>query len=466
MERITKKISYIEQTLSEMKKEISNIKNSNYNTNATNSLNVSNNFTNKNTLTLKTNREMLNQAKNILKLSKNYFQLTDKEKYFPKEKKLVKNMHSFNLNKKGLNIYNNIFVNSESKSNDDDKYKTIEEEENKEIVDVKNKNKSELNLIFAENEKESFNNDIKKNDNNKDNKMNNKNKDDFRKENQDLFNNYKLNNRKIFKKYFSNNILSNKIDEKTFNKTNYNNHNKYYKNSKSSLFHIEKKKIKQTYNFEYLINNKNFKNSEDISCSNEGKTNKVLNAKKNSNNNKYMPQEEFKYNYPNPNTFRNPYQIIQDENIDINNNLAYYKNKTNKTPNFQNENITKSYSQMLNILGDESINNLISKSNLFDKYGSEGFENFIHNMGYNISKNNMENMSKNLNEYKNYIYSIGKRDELGEKIKSYKSMCNKLIKMTNINVINQMIEDIDFKLRKNSNNKNMLEKIKGILNDY
>ena len=140
MERITKKISYIEQTLSEMKKEISNIKNSNYNTNATNSLNVSNNFTNKNTLTLKTNREMLNQAKNILKLSKNYFQLTDKEKYFPKEKKLVKNMHSFNLNKKGLNIYNNIFVNSDSKSNDDDKYKTIEEEENKENVDAKNKN--------------------------------------------------------------------------------------------------------------------------------------------------------------------------------------------------------------------------------------------------------------------------------------------------------------------------------------
>ena len=48
----------------------------------------------------------------------------------------------------------------------------------------------------------------------------------------------------------------------------------------------------------------------------------------------------------------------------------------------QKEKIIKEYSQILNILGDKSINNMISKSNLFDKYGSRGFDHFINNNGY------------------------------------------------------------------------------------
>ena len=89
MEKITKKISNIEKVLSEMQKEIIIIKNTTNNTNATNSLNVSKNFANKNNLSIKTNREALHKAKNFFKLSKNYFQLTEKEKFFPKEKRLV-----------------------------------------------------------------------------------------------------------------------------------------------------------------------------------------------------------------------------------------------------------------------------------------------------------------------------------------------------------------------------------------
>ena len=109
---------------------------------------------------------------------------------------------------------------------------------------------------------------------------------------------------------------------------------------------------------------------------------------------------------------------------------------------------------------------MVSKSNIFDKYGSKGFDNYINNNGYTISNNNLDIISKYLNEYKNYISSIGKKDELGEEIQTYKLMCNKLIKMADVNDINQLIEDVNFKIRKNSNNKNMLEKVKNILNAY
>ena len=109
---------------------------------------------------------------------------------------------------------------------------------------------------------------------------------------------------------------------------------------------------------------------------------------------------------------------------------------------------------------------MISKSNLFDKYGSRGFGHFIINNGYTVVKNNLDNIHKYLTEYKNYISSIGKKDELGEEIQTYNLLCNKLIKMADNNDINELIEDVNFKIHKNSNNKNMLEKVKNILNAY
>ena len=62
--------------------------------------------------------------------------------------------------------------------------------------------------------------------------------------------------------------------------------------------------------------------------------------------------------------------------------------------------------------------------------------------------------------------SLDKENELNEQIKIYKSICNKLIKMTNINNYEQLIEDIDYELKKNSKNKNILEKAKNILKIY
>ena len=431
MEKISQKISFLEKTLIEMQRDLTNIKNSTYNTNATNSLNASNNFTNINNKSIKTNRESFHKPKNLFKLSKNYFQLTEKEKYFPKEKKLKKNIHSFNLNKKGLNIYNNIFVNSDNSIiNNNDEYETIKQTVYNKIID---------------------NNNIKKNSKNKSKNKNQKS----------CCNNKITNNKKL------NNILKNNITSlgnlKLFNKSNSKKTIKTCKNSSSSLFQIKKNNnINQRYfDFEKMnLNNK--VNNEDIHYKNKNLYNNI----------NYFPQEEYKYNYSiNANT--NQTSLEESNDIKINEYLTLnQRNKTQKKNShfhknfFQKEKNIKIYSQILNILGDESINDLISKSSLFDKYGTQGFNEFIINNEFNISKNNLDDTVKYLNEYKKYLISLDKENEIDEQIKLNKSICNKLIKMTNVNDYEQLIEDINYKLKKNSKNKNILEKAKNILNVY
>ena len=432
MEKISQKISFLEKTLIEMQRDLTNIKNSTYNTNATNSLNASNNFTNINNKSIKTNRESFHKPKNLFKLSKNYFQLTEKEKYFPKEKKLKKNIHSFNLNKKGLNIYNNIFVNSDNSIiNNNDEYETIKQTVYNKIID---------------------NNNIKKNSKNKKKK----------KKQKSCYNNNKINNNKKL-----NNILKSNITSlgnlKLFNKSNSKKTIKTCKNSSSSLFQIKKNNnINQRYfDFEKMnLNNK--VNNEDIHYKNKNLYNNI----------NYFPQEEYKYNYSiNANT--NQTSLEESNDIKINEYLTLnQRNKTQKKNShfhknfFQKEKNIKIYSQILNILGDESINDLISKSSLFDKYGTQGFNEFIINNEFNISKNNLDDTVKYLNEYKKYLISLDKENEIDEQIKLNKSICNKLIKMTNVNDYEQLIEDINYKLKKNSKNKNILEKAKNILKVY
>ena len=428
MEKINKKISLLEKTLMEMQKEITTIKNSTYNTNATNSLNVSNNFANKNNMSIKINREILHKPKNLFKISKNYFQLTEKEKYFPKEKKLIKNTHSFNLNKKGLNIYNNIFVNSDNSINNnrDKEYETIKQNTSTKNIDDNNK----------------INNKSSKNNKNQ----------------------YKANNNKQSTNLFRNNINTNGIGNlKLFNKSASKKLIKTCKNSKSSIFQINKnnKKNQKDIDFEKM-NNNNLINNEDIHYQN-----KIHFPLKN-----YFPQEEYKYNYSN-NVNSEQTSTEERNNIKLNEYLSFnQKNKSHKKQSYLHKNIfqkeknIKIYSQILNIIGDESINNLISKSSLFDKYGTKGFNKYINNNGFHLLKNNFDDTANYLNEFKKYIISLDKEDELDKQIKIYKLMCNKLIKMTNINDYEQLIEDIDYKLKKNSKNKNILEKVRKFLKVY
>ena len=428
MEKINKKISLLEKTLMEMQKEITTIKNSTYNTNATNSLNVSNNFANKNNMSIKINREILHKPKHLFKISKNYFQLTEKEKYFPKEKKLIKNTHSFNLNKKGLNIYNNIFVNSDNSINNnrDKEYETIKQNTSTKNIDDNNK----------------INNKSSKNNKNQ----------------------YKANNNKQSTNLFRNNINTNGIGNlKLFNKSASKKLIKTCKNSKSSIFQINKNNKKNQKDIDFEKMNKNYLvNNEDIHYQN-----KIHFPMKN-----YFPQEEYKYNYSN-NVNSEQTSTEERNNIKLNEYLSFnQKNKSHKKQSYLHKNIfqkeknIKIYSQILNIIGDESINNLISKSSLFDKYGTKGFNKYINNNGFHLLKNNFDDTANYLNEFKKYIISLDKEDELDKQIKIYKLMCNKLIKMTNINDYEQLIEDIDYKLKKNSKNKNILEKVRKFLKVY
>ena len=110
--------------------------------------------------------------------------------------------------------------------------------------------------------------------------------------------------------------------------------------------------------------------------------------------------------YLNQNNFLNSYQSTNDDNKNINNinHSIHNRNHKNKNVDFANKNKKiKIYSQILNILKEDSINNLISKSNLFDKYGTKGFENFINNNKIMRSKNNLNNIYECLKEYKNFI---------------------------------------------------------------
>ena len=198
--------------------------------------------------------------------------------------------------------------------------------------------------------------------------------------------NKKNSNLKLFKRYFSNNNI--KIDNNSTNKNNGNiksiinktfskKINKSYKNLKSSLFSNKKKKIKNKneINFKFLINYN-------------------------------LPQEELESKYLNQNNFLNSYQSTNDDNKNINNisHSIYNRNHKNKNVDLANKNKKiKIYSQILNIFKEDSINNLISKSNLFDKYGTKGFENFINNNKIVRSKNNLNNIYECLKEYKNFI---------------------------------------------------------------
>jgi len=478
MENLSKKVMHLEKTITEIQKEIMIIRNSASNTNATNSLNVSKNFSNKNKLSIKTNRDAIFKDNNFFKVSKNYFQLTDKEKYFPSNKKLLKNTHSFNFHKKRLNIYNNIFVNSDNSIKMDDRYETIDRESNNKNIDKNNMMNS--GLILNKNKNKEIN--ILKN--NKDIKINDKKikknfKDNFRNKNNDFLHDYKLNtkltnkfnNNKNYSNYFTNNISTNGIGYfMSINKP----CPKKIKKNFGSLLNLKKNKIKtkykQDYDFENLINFNNNDKNEVISYLSKNKKTNDFNIEKTQTINSYIPQEEYTYNYSiNPN---NSYQSSIDENTKENINttiLTYFRNNRREIKeknNFNNGDEIKAYSQILEIIGNESINNLIFSSNLFDKYGTKGFKAYINKNKYNIQKNNFDDTSKCLNEYKKYILSLDKKDELKRQKKKYKLICHKLIKITNKDIIEKLTEDINEKLRMNSSNKNMLEKVKNILKAY
>jgi len=497
MERLNKKIYHIEKALNKMSKEISSIKDLTKNVNSGNSFNNSVNIFKKNSSmnTLKNNQKQFK--------SKNYFKLSEKEKINYKSKK-NKSPHSYHLKKKnGLNINNDIM--SYIKKAD-----TINKNDNivfNTDINVTNENDKYDSYTFKHkgiNQSKEFSrisliNELM-NENNKNNNENFSFENNFGNESQNIFFNYNKSskNKGVFnykKQNNTNNIIKKNRSENKKNE--YNNFSEeqisqinsmnYSMNKKSKILNkkssnlnlnaFKKIRNRKRYDFNDLINedcNNYIENCKNNSCIKKT-SNKI--KKYNSNSifklNKNIPKDFFGINSLLENNY-NESQNINDCQLsnnkysstfdEIENDLNSIKNR-NKN-NVDNENIKEKYLEIEYILEDESIEDINNKALLFDKFGSNGFQKFKNLIDSQETIFNSENNICNyLQNYKEYISFLKTNKEYNyfKKINSYKILCDKLMAITEGNKLAKISKKINNKLKKNENNKMILEKIKNIL---
>lgn len=479
MERLNKKISHIEKALNKMSKEISSIKDLTKNTSSTNSFNNSINLFKK------------NSSKNILKnnqkqiKSKNYFKLSDKEKRNYKNKK---NPHSYHIKKK--NQLNNDIMNYITKietvnkndgiifntdiniNNENDKYNSYNYK-NKGIN--QSKEFSRISLI----------NELI-NENNKDNNENNSFENNYGQGSQNVFFNYNKNkkNKGVFNYRKPKNINDIMKKNRSENRKNtYNNFNEEQMSQINSMnYSINKKGNNLNLNYFKKIGNAKYYDFYDLinkNCSNyiENCKNNFYIKKKSNKIKKYNSKSIFKLNKNNPKDFydiNNLYNINENECQLINNkysytfdeienDLNYLKNKNNEE---DNGNIIEKYLEIEYLLGDTSIEDINHKALLFDEFGSNGFQKFkkLINSKETIfnSENNIYNYLQNFKDYISFL-KANKEYNYFKKMNSYKILCGKLMTITEGNNLEKISKKINNKLKKNENNKMILEKIKQIL---
>ena len=496
MERLNKKISHIEKALNKMSKEISSIKDLTKNPNSANA----NNFNNSINL-CKKNSSMTflkNNQKQIK--SKNYFKLSDKEKRNYENKK-NRSPHSYHLKKKNdLNINNDI-MNYIKKSETLDKKDGIifntdininNENENDNSYNYKNKgiNQSkEFSRISLINEL--------MNENNKDNNDSSF-ENNFGLESQNIFFNYNkcLKNKGVFnygkQKNTNNKIKKNKSENKknTFNNFSEEqisqiNSMNYSMNKKSLI--LNKKSNNLNFNDYKNIPNRKYYDFNDLineNCNNyiENSKNNFYIKKKSNKIKKYNSNSIFKLNknikkdffdinslFPNnENENNNEYMLNNNKYSstfdEIENDLNILKNR-NKN-NEEIKNIKEKYLEIEYILEDTDIEDINNKALLFDEFGSNGFQKFKNFIDSQETKSNSENnIYHYLQNYKEYISFLKANKEYNyfRKMNSYKLLCDKLMAITEGNKLEKISKKINNKLKKNENNKMILEKIKNIL---
>ena len=432
MEKINKKLFHIEKTLDKMKKEISSIKSITYNTNATNSFNNSNNFTNKNfSLNFKKDNYQKNRNINILK---NYFKLTEKEKQYYENKKRMQSPLSFHMKGKKYNL-NNLKYDYSSINNSIDDTLLIEND--------KNKTKYKQNIKSTYNNKR-FNRIAILNENKNDSSFEN----NFDFESHNIFFNYNSNGQNKCNRRVFSNIMKKNSNE---------NRNKYLNNySMDCRKRMNGSLDSKIYNINYDetkgINNKICYGIKNI-VNDKNKVSKLKLNKKNNNSifNKDIDDE---YYISNNNSKKKTFEE-NGENINLYNYKKYENNKK----------LGEKYSEILNILDGKSLEEIKNKSILFDKYGLNGFKNFLdnNNIKYNSSQKNFNSFFKYLVNYKKYIKTLKANKEYMNKIYSYKILCDNLLKIGNRINLQKIEEKINNKLKKNQHNKKVLEKIKNIL---
>jgi hypothetical protein len=494
MERLNKKISHIEKALNKMSKEISSIKDLTKNTNSSNNINNSVNLYKKNSSMtfLKNNQKQIN--------SKNYFKLTDKEKRIYENRK-NKSPHSYHIKKKTQinNDMMNYIKKAETLNQNDgiicntDINNINDENEKYNSYNYKNKGINQS----KEFSRISFINELM-NENNKNNNENSSIENNFGFESQNIFFNYNKSskNKGVFnyrkQKNINNKIKKNKSENKknTFNnfseeQINQINSMNYSMNKKNRILNkksnnlnindFKKMQNRKYYDFNDLIN-ENCKNYIENSKNNfyiKKKGNKI--KKNNSNSifklNKNISKDFFGINsLLENNENENNNECILNNNKysstfdEIENDLNNLKNR-NKN-NEDNENIKEKYLEIEYILEDTSIEDINNKALLFDEFGSNGFQKFKNLIDSEETIFNSENnIYKYLQNYKDYISFLKTNKEYNyfKKMNSYKILCDKLLAITEGNNLEKISKKINNKLKKNENNKMILEKIKNIL---
>ena len=494
MERLNKKISHIEKALNKMSKEISSIKDLTKNTNSSNNINNSVNLYKKNSSMtfLKNNQKQIN--------SKNYFKLTDKEKRIYENRK-NKSPHSYHIKKKTQinNDMMNYIKKAETLNQNDgiicntDINNINDENEKYNSYNYKNKGINQS----KEFSRISFINELM-NENNKNNNENSSIENNFGFESQNIFFNYNKSskNKGVFnyrkQKNINNKIKKNKSENKknTFNnfseeQINQINSMNYSMNKKNRILNkksnnlnindFKKMQNRKYYDFNDLIN-ENCNNYIENSKNNfyiKKKGNKI--KKNNSNSifklNKNISKDFFGINsLLENNENENNNECILNNNKysstfdEIENDLNNLKNR-NKN-NEDNENIKEKYLEIEYILGDANIEDINNKALLFDEFGSNGFQKFKNLIDsqetiFN-SENNIYNYLQNYKEYISFL-KANKKYNYFKKLNSYKILCDKLLAITEGNNLEKISKKINNKLRKNENNKMILEKIKNIL---
>ena len=458
MEKINKKLFYIEKTLNKMKKEISTIKSLTNNTNTTNTLNNSINYINKN-CSMYINKDNYSKNKKI-NTFKNYFKLTKKEKKYYENKEKIKSAHSLNIKSKKTNINNHMIDYSSINNNEDIFF--IGNDKNENNKKNKKRNSKELYNNKKFNRMSILNEEINENQKNDSSFENN-----FDFESHNIFFNYNCNGRnKCNSSVFSNVKKNTHINRKN----NFNNFNMdCYKRMNGSLnskkyndnYDIQKIKNKTCYDINNIINDNKDENNKLRMYKNKKKTkncNSLIN--KNIGNEYHCFNEDEKSVLNNDyNLFHKYHNYIFEENEE-NNDIQNYEKSEN------NEKLDEKYSEILNILGGKSIEEINNKAILFDKYGNNGFKNYLNNnnIRYNSSMKNSNVFFENLLNYKKYIIKTSKTN-IGckKKINSYKILCKNLLNLGNGNNIQKIQEKINYKLKKNQHNKKLLEKIQNIL---
>ena len=164
----------------------------------------------------------------------------------------------------------------------------------------------------------------------------------------------------------------------------------------------------------------------------------------------YLNYGEKLQNLPVNNTIN---YLSNNDNIDL-----YFKNKEKKSLNKNDNNNNNKI--MKTIIGNYSIGDLYIKAKLFEKCGTNQFDQFVIN-----NCDNTNDLLHNLKEYKNYLVHIKEEENFYKRqINMYQKLCKENLELLNPKQINAIINELKDNFIENVETDGyIIEQIKSIL---